>query len=282
MKYDTQYQVMKYLISFLSLFTSLNLFANNFPRLVSTAPSITESIKYLGGEKMLVGVSNFCQFNDETPRIGSAITPNYEKIISLFPSKVLVSKTADSNLENSLKKMNLAYTTLGFNGLEEILESIKKVGREIDQEKIADQFVEDVKRELNPIKSITDKTYLWVISTNVDGEMVNKVMVAGTSTHYCQILKMLGLKNPNGILQNYHNLSLEQVIKMRPDYIFISSPGNISEKVMNNIKKAWEKTTILPAVKNKKIFFFQGDEFVVPGTSILNMIKKVKEVLSAS
>ena len=231
---------------------------------------------------MLVGVSNFCQFNDKTPRIGSAITPNYEKIISLLPSKVLVSKTADSNLENSLKKMNLAYTTLGFNGLEEILESIKKVGREIDQEKIANQFVEDVKSELNPIKSITDKTYLWVISTDVDGEMVNKVMIAGTSTHYCQILKMLGLKNPNGILQNYHNLSLEQVIKMRPDYIFISSPGNISEKVMNNIKKAWEKTTILPAVKNKKIFFFQGDEFVVPGTSILNMIKKVKDALSAS
>jgi ABC-type Fe3+-hydroxamate transport system substrate-binding protein len=108
------------------------------------------------------------------------------------------------------------------------------------------------------------------------------VMVAGTGTHYHQIVKMLGLDTPKGILPNYHNLSLEQMIKMKPDYVFISAPGNVSKEAMDKMKKAWEKTTILPAVKNKRVFFFQGDEFVVPGTSILNMIKKVKEALSAS
>lgn len=273
---------MKGIISFLSLFTSLNLWASDLPRLISTAPSITESVKYLGGEKTLVGVSNFCKFKEEVPRIGSAITPNFEKIISLTPNKVLVLKTANSNLETSLKKINLAYVTLGFNGLNEILESVKTIGAEVDQEKAATQFIKDVKAELNPIKDVIEKTYLWVISTDIDEDMVNKVMVAGTGTHYHQIIKMLGFYTPKGILPNYHNLSLEQMIKMKPDYVFVSAPGNASKETMDKMKKAWEKTSILPAVKNKKVFFFQGNEFVVPGTSILNMIKKVKEALSAS
>jgi iron complex transport system substrate-binding protein len=282
MRYDTEYQAMKGFIFTLFLFTSLNLWASDLPRLISTAPSITESVKYFGGEETLVGVSNFCQVNKKLVRIGSAVTPNFEKIVSLKPTKVLVAKTSSSKIEVSLKKIKLDYVTLGFNGLDEILESIKKIGSEVDRKQAAAKFIKDVKAELNPIKDVIEKTYLWVISTDFDGEMVNKVMVAGTGTHYHQIVKMLGLDTPKGILPNYHNLSLEQMIKMKPDYVFISAPGNVSKEAMDKMKKAWEKTTILPAVKNKRVFFFQGDEFVVPGTSILNMIKKVKEALSAS
>jgi len=281
MRYDTEYQHMKsfILILLITLFSVSR--AEDVPRLVSTAPSITESIVYLGKKGTIVGVSNFCQYEEMMPRVGSAITPNYEKIVSLNPNKVLVLKTANSSMEKSLKKLNLPYVSLSFNSLDEILGSVLILGKETGAIKESKKFVSDVKSELIPIKDVIEKTYVWVISSETDNGMINKVMVAGSGTHYHNIIKLLGFYTPKGILPNYHSLSLEQLIKMKPDYIFVSTPGNLSDEALAKFRSSWEKMKILEAVKNKKVFIFSGDEFVIPGTSILKMIKKVKGAISA-
>ncbi|TNF27764.1 MAG: ABC transporter substrate-binding protein [Deltaproteobacteria bacterium] len=283
MRYDTEYQVMKYFIGFLLTLFSFALGASDLPRLISTAPSITETVKYLGGEKSLVGVSNFCNIDDSITRVGSAITPNFEKMVSLSPTKILALKTVNSTLEKSLNKLSLSYVSLAFNSLDDILESVKSIGNEIggDAPKKANDFAMEIKSELNPIKEVIEKKYLWVISSEENNGMISKVMVAGTGTHYHQIIKLLGFYTPKGILPNYHSLSLEQIIKMKPDYIFVSTPGNIGPAEFEAMKTSWLKTSILDAVKNKKVYFFKGDEFVVPGTSILSMIKKIKGAISA-
>ncbi len=283
LRYDTEYQLMKRILTTLIFICSSLVFANDLPRLISTAPSITETVKHLGGEKALVGVSNFCSIEKSVTRIGSAITPNFEKMVSLSPTKVLLLGLANSTTESSLKKLNIPYVTLAFNSLDEILESIKVIANEIGPKAVtkAKKFNEEVKSELNPIKDVIEKKYLWVISSEENNEMISKVMVAGTGTHYHQIIQMLGLYTPKGILPNYHGLNLEQIIKMKPDYIFVSFPGSIKKSELEKVKKSWSNTKVLDAVKNKKVYFFQGDEFVVPGTSILPMIKSIKESISA-
>lgn len=271
-----------FILFFLTLF-SFSLVASDLPRLISTAPSITETVKYLGGDKALVGVSNFCSMDESITRVGSAITPNFEKIVSLSPTKILALKTANSTLEESLDKLSLSYVSLAFNSLDDILESVKSIGNEIggDAPKKAKNFALEVKSELNPIKEIIEKKYLWVISSEENNGMISKVMIAGSGTHYHQIIKLLGFYTPKGVLPNYHSLSLEQIIKMKPDYIFVSTPGNIGKDEFDAMKSSWLKTSVLDAVKNKKVFFFKGDEFVVPGTSILSMIKQIKGAISA-
>src|SRR5438876_11788385 len=61
-------------------------------RIVSLAPSVTETLFALGAGAEVVGVSQYCDFPPEVrhlPRVGSFITPNVEAIAALRPTLVI-------------------------------------------------------------------------------------------------------------------------------------------------------------------------------------------------
>ena len=61
-------------------------------RLISTAPSNTEILFALGLGEKVVGITNYCNFPEESKnieKIGEISPLNYEKIISLNPDLVL-------------------------------------------------------------------------------------------------------------------------------------------------------------------------------------------------
>ncbi|MBR2584163.1 MAG: hypothetical protein IKE64_01850, partial [Thermoguttaceae bacterium] len=54
-------------------------------RLISTTPSVTETLCLLGLEEELVAVSDYCNYPESVktlPRIGGLYNPNIEKIVS--------------------------------------------------------------------------------------------------------------------------------------------------------------------------------------------------------
>lgn len=61
-------------------------------RIISLAPSITETIFALHKQHLLVGVSDFCNYPDEAKtidKIGGFIAPNLDRILSLKPNMVI-------------------------------------------------------------------------------------------------------------------------------------------------------------------------------------------------
>src|ERR1700736_2811991 len=61
-------------------------------RIVSLAPSVTETLFALGAGDEVVGVSQYCDFPPavrKLPRVGSFITPEIEAIVALRPSLVI-------------------------------------------------------------------------------------------------------------------------------------------------------------------------------------------------
>src|SRR5215468_3443127 len=67
-------------------------------RIVSTSPSITETLFALGLGDRVVGVSNYCHYPPETaarPRVGSYLHPNIESIAALKPDLVIAQATTD-------------------------------------------------------------------------------------------------------------------------------------------------------------------------------------------
>src|SRR6266403_2357151 len=62
-------------------------------RIVSTAPSITETLFALGLGDRVVGVSTYCHYPPEAakrPRIGTYLRPNVEAIVALRPDLVIL------------------------------------------------------------------------------------------------------------------------------------------------------------------------------------------------
>src|SRR5437870_6818880 len=65
-------------------------------RIVSLAPSLTETIYALGAQDRLVGVTDYCDYPPEAqlkPKIGGPINPNLEQLVALKPDLVLVTKS---------------------------------------------------------------------------------------------------------------------------------------------------------------------------------------------
>ena len=67
----------------------------NIHRVVSLAPSITETLYALGVQDRLVGDSDYCDYPPEAkqkPHVGGTISPSIETIASLHPDVVLVNE----------------------------------------------------------------------------------------------------------------------------------------------------------------------------------------------
>src|SRR5262245_31749554 len=64
-------------------------------RIISTSPSITETLFALGLGPRVVGVSEYCRFPEEVirlPKTGTFLRPNAEQIARLQPDLVIVHK----------------------------------------------------------------------------------------------------------------------------------------------------------------------------------------------
>jgi iron complex transport system substrate-binding protein len=64
-------------------------------RIVSLAPSLTETLYALGAQDRLAGVTDYCDYPPEAktkPKVGGAINPNLEQVLALKPDVVLVTR----------------------------------------------------------------------------------------------------------------------------------------------------------------------------------------------
>src|SRR6185312_3112579 len=78
-------------------------------RIVSTSPSITETLFALGLGPQVVGVSRYCRFPPEVirlPKVGTFLQPDAERIVALRPDLVFVN-SVDSSLTHRLEAMHV-------------------------------------------------------------------------------------------------------------------------------------------------------------------------------
>ena len=66
--------------------------SGDYERIVSMAPSITETLFALGLDDRVVGVTQYCDYPPEAqskPCVGGYLNPNYEAVVSLRPDLVI-------------------------------------------------------------------------------------------------------------------------------------------------------------------------------------------------
>lgn len=263
---------MKSIILFLCFLTPL--FASE--RIISTSPSITEMLGYFGEDKSVVGVSNFCQKPKglcQKDKIGSMITMDMEKIISLRPSIVFTVKLSNNKNLQELKKLGINIIELSFNQLEDILESFRKMGKFLGKESLSKKFINDVSKELEAMPHFfRPESFAVVIGSELNHKKLASATVASERTYYGDIIAHRGHQNISPNNTSYPQMTLEMFLKKNPERIWVVSP-----KQNRGMEKAWNELVQITAIKNKNLHFLYGDWAVVPGPSILILIKKMRE-----
>ena len=255
-----------------------------FHRIISFAPSITETLFALSLGDRVVGVSSFCKYPIETktlPSVGGFTDPNFEMILQLKPDCVFLLKE-QGMLFDFLKRNGIENVCIDNHNVTAILESFRIIGKKCGRVRQADSLV----RLINGEFAIKDgregkipKVLLCIDRDNPGYGRVSREYAAGPSTFYSDLLNNAGMENAVTAIMDYPQLSLEGILRLQPDIVIDLSmrrAGQLPERIADD----WQSLPAIPAVKNGMVFCFSAEYMTIPGPRVFLILKDLKRILS--
>jgi iron complex transport system substrate-binding protein len=244
-------------------------------RIVSLAPSVTETLFALGAGSEVVGVSQYCDYPPQVrdlPRVGSFLTPNLEAILALRPTLV-VGLELSSNLRQirALNSMGYPVLLVSDDSLRQIEDSIETIGARIDRRREADQLVARIKARIAAIKErLTDATRIRALM--LVGHQ--PIVAVGTGTYLDELLRIARTDNiADAAGEQWPHLSMEFIIAMRPQVILDGAMG--SDPASSDF---WQKDPAIPAVRDHRVLGYPQDPILHAGPRVgqsLEMIARM-------
>jgi iron complex transport system substrate-binding protein len=248
-------------------------------RIVSLAPSITETLYSLNLGERIVGVTEFSNYPDEArrkPKVGSYINLNIEKIISLKPD--LIIAIADGNKKESVGTLErLGYSVYAINPrcVKDVFRTIVNIGKITGCVDRANKLIKELKSRINYIKSRTRGIERPRVFFQIG---INPVVTVGKDTFHNDLIKMAGGLNISGNEKaKYPRYSIEEILLNTPDIIIISSMdrgGGFDRK-----KREWMKWKSIPAVKNGRIYVIDSDLVDHPSPRIIDGLEELSRLI---
>jgi iron complex transport system substrate-binding protein len=244
-------------------------------RIVSTAPSITETLFALGVGDRVVGVSRFCNYPPEVqklPKVGSYIKPDAEAIARLAPDLVILQRSS-SELTERLNALHIAFIEVPHATLQDIYTEIQLIGKAAGVPERSAALITQIKGSLDAIQSKAKTLPSPRVVVIVDRQQgtLNNLIAVGPDNYVNQILEIAGgtnvLAKPG--LPQYPHISLETVLRENPDVIIDLSGTQETEEARRASRTAtlalWDQYGDLAAVRGGHVYAGTTNSLVVPG-----------------
>jgi len=105
-------------------------------RIVSLAPSMTETVYALGDDSRLVGDTDYCDYPPDAQKktkVGGAIEPNLEQIAALHPDLVLMAKSANHlDTVRALESLGIPSYATDAHTIDDIIASTQRLADVLD------------------------------------------------------------------------------------------------------------------------------------------------------
>jgi len=256
--------------------------AKTVSRIVSCAPSITETLFALGLGDKIVGVTSYCKYPSQMDiqKIGGYSDINIEKVISLKPDVVI--------LQEEHRKQRDFFTRFGIDVIaidnktgSSICSSFVQIGYFCGAKRAADSLVEVFRNSLQSKLDISNspKVLLCVGRDGLGSGSVQSAFVVSKATFYNEIIEASGGTNayPDS-LPHYPRISREGIIALAPE-IIIDLTSSMGAWPCSTIVEDWNSLNMLPAVRNGKVFCIAADYCTVPGPGILLLCHDLRNII---
>jgi len=249
----------------------------NIQRMISLAPSITETIFVLGYGDKLVGVTEFCNWPPDAKlidKIGGFSTPDIKKIISLNPDLVLATNF-HSRLVNYLKGKWINTYVIEAQTILDAPQSIIQIGQAINCKDKADKLARELKDEmdnlLEKIKRIPKKVHVCYLC--------DIFCVAWKSCAMSKLIEALGGINiGRNVKSNQQESILKEIAEEDPEVIITAKGHRESIDLLSFVKETsfFKKTQ---AYKNNRIYQIQAELVCRPGPRAIIGLKRLAEFI---
>ena len=258
-------------------------------RIVSLAPSLTETLFALGVGDRVVGVTRYCAHPPAVrglPRVGGHLDPSYEAIVALEPDLVVMIPSSEAS-ERRLRSLGVPVLRVDQHDVDGVLDSITVLAGACGVEEHGAALRRDIERRLEAAARAAagrerPRTVV-VVGHEIGAGAVRSVWAAGPETFYDGVLELAGGVNAvEGGVVRYPELSREGLAALDPDVV-IDVVAGVEERGMDleRIRAGWRALTELRAVREGRVRVLEGDVMVVPGPRLPEMVAAVAAALAA-
>jgi len=257
---------------------------NAVPRVVSLAPSLTETLRLLGLQGAVVGVTTFCPFSDmkNVARVGGYATPDLEKIAAVRPDVVLMlEEHRKAGIEDKCRRLGIDVLVVSTATVEDVLRSIVQVGERCGRGKEGRRAAAELRRRMESLAGGEAESPRPAVLVTVGKKMGSggpaAVFAAGPGTFYDDLLKRAGARNAcRAARGTYAYLSPEAIVRSRADIIIDVVPG-ASKREAEAIVAGWKK---IPGMK-ARVSVLTGEYVARPGPSFVRTLADIVKVVAA-
>lgn len=241
-------------------------------RIVSLAPSVTETLFALGLGDRIVGVTSYCDYPPEArekQKVGDTQRPSIERIVALKPDLVIASTA--SQLEQFVRKLDelgIPIYVSNPRDLDELLQSINRIGEIVNAPDRARELTTRLRERIQAVESHTDPAarprVLLVVGTN-------PLITIGKNSFINDLIRRAGGQSITGDEpREYPQYSLETAVAKQPEIIFLQSGES----------KLPERLEQTPAARAGRVHKLDDDLLLRPGPRIVEGLEQMAQKIS--
>ena len=205
-----------------------------------------------------------------------------EKVVSLSPD-LIIHQSGNQRLRNNAKNLGINTLDIRLSNLEEIFESIKKLGVALNCLEQANKLTLHLKKGIafyqERLEGLPKIEVLLILGDS--SNPARDLYAVGPGTFLNELLNLSGGKN---IIRDsparYPKLSKENIIEKSPKIIIEAGPkSNLTRKEIDLRIEEWNRFPTIEAVKRKQIYFIGADYILIPGPRLLKIIERFSKVI---
>jgi ABC-type Fe3+-hydroxamate transport system substrate-binding protein len=247
-------------------------------RLVSLAPSITETLYALGLGNELVGDTNYCDYPPQArlkPHVGALLNPNLEEIVALKPDLVLGQAEAN-RLETAaqLQRLGIPLYGLTAHSVDDTLRSIEDLGSVLGCQAEAGALVGRLRARIARVErrvaGLPRPKVLFVV-------WYRPLITAGPHTFISDVIRRAGgISVADDLHGEWPRLSLEEILNRDPDVILFPRTNAISPSPAQFRQlPGWKDCR---AVREGRLYFI-ADSINRPSPRLIDALEEVARLL---
>jgi iron complex transport system substrate-binding protein len=242
-------------------------------RVVSLAPSLTETSYDVGGGGVLVGATRFATFPEAAarlPKVGTYVALDVEKIVSLRPQLCLAIR--DGNPKASVERLeSLGIPVYVFDpkSLEDVVDTVSRLGdiyrTETTSSALASGYYQRLNRVAQQLEGVKERPRVFF---QIDAQ---PIISAGDNTFLNQLLVRSGAVNLAADRSGYPRYSWEELLGLMPDVVLLASMGG--GYTDQELRSRWETWPQIPAVSNQRLYVVDADLFDRPSPRLIDALE---------
>jgi iron complex transport system substrate-binding protein len=249
----------------------------NVERIVTLAPSLTETVYALGLQDKLAADTTYCDIPPaakEKPHVGGPKNPSLEAIVAMHPDLVLASTSINLPITaDALLKLGVpVYTTSDEHTVRGMLDSTAEIADLLGAKESGVKLVANLQKRLDALHVLLqDRPMIHVLFVVWDDPLLS----IGQNTFIADALRWAGAESVITSDQNWPQVSMEEVVRLQPDYIVLTADHlkaeNATQGTDLSTRPTWRD---LQAVKRGHVVV-ASDEMDRPSPGLIGAIEKL-------